>query len=204
MRIQSCAVYKGSTYEIIFEEGGRIYLSSEIVRSKALKDGTELSRQEVAALMYMQQYRKAKERALYIIEAGDISFKGLYEKLEKNYSQRVCLDVCKKMVSIGLIDDRKYGAKLAARLFEVKLFGYYRAKQEMKRKGVPDELIEELCAEYSDTAQDRLAELIGRKYASKLDDENGVRKVKAALARMGYSYSNINEAMKSFGDDEDE
>ena len=74
----------------------------------------------------------------------------------------------------------------------------------MKRKGVPDELIEELCAEYSDTAQDRLAELIGRKYASKLDDENGVRKVKAALARMGYSYSDINEAMKSFGDDEDE
>lgn len=204
MTIASCRVYKGSTWEIIFAEGGRIYLSAEIVSSNGLKDGLVLTRRQVAYLMYQQQYRKAKERALYIIEAGDISFKCLNEKLEKNYSKKVSLDVCKKMVEIGLINDRKYGEKLAERYFEIKLFGYYRAKQEMRKKGIPDEIIEELCEEYADDSVERIERLIGQKYARYLGDESGRRKTAAAIARMGHSYSDIKIAMRTYLDESEE
>ena len=204
MTIASCRVYKGSTWEIVFAEGGRIYLSAEIVSANSLKEGLVLSRRQVAYLMYQQQYRKAKERALYIIEAGDISFKCLYEKLEKNYSKKVSLDVCKKMVEIGLIDDRKYGEKLAERYFEIKLFGYYRAKQEMRKKGVPDDIIEELCEEYAGDSVERIERLLKEKYARFLGDESGRRKAVAAVTRMGHSYSDIKTAMKAYLDESEE
>ncbi len=204
MTIESCRVYKGSTWEICFAEGGRIYLSAEIVSANGLRDGLVLTRKQVAYLMYQQQYRKARERALYIIEAGDISFKCLYEKLEKNYSKKVSLDVCKKMAELGLINDRKYGEKLAERLFEIKLFGYYRAKQEMYKKGIPNELIEELCEKYADGSLERIEKLLGGKYVRYLDDESGRRKAAAALTRMGHSYSDIKTAMKAYLDESEE
>ncbi len=204
MTIESCRVYKGTTWEVCFVEGGRIYLSAEIVSANGLKEGQVLTRRQVAYLMYQQQYRKARERALYIIEAGDISFKCLYEKLEKNYSKKVSMDVCKKMVELGLVDDRKYGEKLAERYFEIKLFGYYRAKQEMRKKGVPDEIIEELCEEYADDSVERIERLIREKYARFLGDESGRRKAVAAITRMGHSYSDIKIAMKAYLDESEE
>lgn len=143
-------------------------------------------------------YNRAKERALYILETRDHSYEELFKKLEKNYDDEVCYAVCNKLAELSLIDDARYAKKLADYYFGVKKYGMYRARQEMRRKGISDELIEEVSSDYEDSTVERISELIEKKYARYLTDEKGINKVKAALARMGYSYDDINAAMDEY------
>ena len=75
--------------------------------------------------------------------------------------------------------------------------GMYKAKMELKRRGIPDSIIEEVTEAYSDEEESfsRLEQLVERKYERYLTDEKGVKKVKNALLRQGYSYSEINAVL---------
>ena len=55
----------------------------------------------------------------------------------------------------------------------------------------------------STTVQERLKDLIECKYAGRLEDEDGVKKVKNALVRNGYSYKDVNIALEEFLNDEE-
>lgn len=143
-------------------------------------------------------FRRARERALYILEGRDCSYTELYEKLSKNYDDEICLAVCDNMVELSLIDDRRYAEKLARHYITVKKYGMYRAKQEMTRKGISPEMAEEFLEEYEDDTIERITELIEKKYARYLNDEKGIRKVKSALVRMGYSYGDINAVLEEY------
>ena len=98
----------------------------------------------------------------------------------------------------GLIDDRRYAKKCAEYFVVTKMRGKYRAREEMRQRGIPRELIDEAPSEYEDSTAERLKELIAKKYARKLSEENGVNKVKAALARQGYGFDDINAALREF------
>lgn len=144
------------------------------------------------------EYTRAKERALYILEARDHSYAELYSKLEKNYSEEVCFAVCDKMTEIGLINDSLYAKKLAKYYFTVKKYGKYRAFNEMKRKGLDITDIEEASEEYLYDLKDSIRELIEKKYYKYLGDEKGVIKAKNALVRLGFTYDDINSVMEEF------
>jgi regulatory protein len=149
-------------------------------------------------MMNNSEYTRAKERALYILEARDHSYAELYAKLEKNYSEEVCFAVCDKMTEIGLINDSLYAKKLAKYYFTVKKYGKYRAFNEMKRKGLDITDIEEASEEYLYDLKDSIRELIEKKYYKYLDDEKGVIKAKNALVRLGFTYDDINSVMEEF------
>ncbi len=144
------------------------------------------------------EFTRAKERALYILEARDHSYAELYSKLEKNYSEEICFAVCDKMTEIGLINDSLYAKKLAKYYFTVKKYGRYRAFNEMKRKGLDISDIEEASEEYLYDLKERIRELIEKKYHKYLGDEKGIMKVKNALVRLGYTYDDINSVMEEF------
>ena len=59
------------------------------------------------------------------------------------------------------------------------------------------EVIDAYC-EDDEAVKDRIKALVEKKYKRYLTDEAGVRKVKNALARLGYGYSDINSALKEF------
>jgi regulatory protein len=202
MKILEIEKYKGSTYCIIFSDEKRIYLNSEIVSQYNLKPGIDIPEQAVEEIVAANDTRRAKEYALHLLSFKDFSYAELFKKLENNYAEGICYDVCNKMVRLGFINDRRYAQKLARNLFEVKHFGIHRVKQEMLLKGLPDEAVDEAVEKYEDGTAERLSELINKKYARYLTDENGVKKVKAALVRMGYSYSDIKAALNAYGEDE--
>ena len=63
-------------------------------------------------------------------------------------------------------------------------------------KGFQRSLIDEVLSGYEDTVHRAIwRKLIEKKYLRKLEDEDGVKKVKNALARQGYSYSDINAVL---------
>ena len=54
--------------------------------------------------------------------------------------EQICYDVCDKLAELGFINDRRYAESLARKYMEVKKFGYFRAVQEMRLKGLSKEL----------------------------------------------------------------
>ena len=199
--IQSVEKYKGSTYQVNFTEGELAFINSEIISQFNLRAGLELPESAWEQVLYANAFRKARERALYLLDYRDYSYIELYKKLESNYDEGICYEVLDSLAKVGIIDDRRYAENLAEKLVSVKKFGYFRAVQEMRLKGISKDLADEVLSAYEDTVQDRLIELLKTKYARKLEDENGITKVKNALVRQGYSYNQINEALDELFDE---
>ena len=197
MTVTEISPYKGNTVCVVFDNDRRIYIHSRILTEYHLKEGMNIPEAAVEEITEANDYRRARERALYLLDVRDYSFMEMYEKLVKNYSEEISLNVCKNLAESRLINDRRYAEARARELFEVKRVGVYKAKQELKRRGIPDIIIEEVIGEYADEEDSlaRLEKLVEKKYERYLTDEKGVKKVKNALLRHGYSYSEINTVL---------
>ena len=202
-KIVSIEKFKGKTYCIEFEDGDKIYLHSSIIAQYSLKEGIEIPQSAIEQIIFDNDFRRAKERALYLLEYRDHSYKELFDKLMRNYSEEVCFAVMDKMVDLRLIDDRKYAKMYARKLFEVKKMGKFKARFEMKKKGISEELIDEMVEIYEDGTIERLKEFVDKKYARYLDDDKGIKKVTSALLRAGYTYSEIKEVLNMYLDEEE-
>lgn len=204
MKITSLEKYKGKTYQVELDSDETYFWHYDIICEYHLREGMEVPQSAVDEIVFSNDFRKAKERALYLLDYRDYSYAELFEKLEKNYSEDICYKVMERMVELGTIDDRRYAERLARHYTDVKKFGYYRAVSEMRSKGIPKDIIEETLSEYEDTVYERLFELINKKYYRYLDDEKGVKKVKNALVRYGYSYDDINAVLNEVLSDFDD
>ena len=203
--------FKGSMMCVELSGGGlaqemKIYIHSEIIRKYNVAKGMELSEEEADKLIYENDLRRARERALYLMESRDHSYRELFDKLEKNYSEDICFEVCNRLAEIGVINDRRYAEKLCRQLFEVKKLGRYRVKQEMRLKGLGSEIIEEAMENFSEEDEpfERLEKLVEQKYERYLTDRKGVEKVRNALARKGYSFGEIKEVLDLYDLDFDD
>ncbi|MCI7233806.1 MAG: regulatory protein RecX [Oscillospiraceae bacterium] len=211
MIVADVSPFKGSMMCVQLSGGGlaqemKIYIHSEIIRKYNVAKGMELSEEEADRLIYENDLRRARERALYLMESRDHSYRELFDKLEKNYSEDICFEVCNRLAEIGVINDRRYAEKLCRQLFEVKKLGRYRVKQEMRLKGLGSEIIEEAMENFSEEDEpfERLEKLVEQKYERYLTDRKGVEKVKNALARKGYSFGEIKEVLDLYDLDFDD
>lgn len=211
MIVTDVSPFKGSMMCMELSGGGlaqemKIYIHSEIIRKYNVAKGMELSEEEADRLIYENDLRRARERALYLMESRDHSYRELFDKLEKNYSEDICFEVCNRLAEIGVINDRRYAEKLCRQLFEVKKLGRYRVKQEMRLKGLGSEIIEEAMENFSEEDEpfERLEKLVEQKYERYLTDRKGVEKVKNALARKGYSFGEIKEVLDLYDLDFDD
>lgn len=143
-------------------------------------------------------YRRARERALYLLDYRDHCYAEIVTKLLKNYDEEVAYAVADELADKGMIDDERYAESMARRLVEVKLYGTYRARQELRRRGVPKSIIEDALAEYEEGGVDRALELIERRYTRYLDpdDRREQQKLIAALVRSGYSFGEAKAALE--------
>lgn len=206
MIITEISAFKGNTMCVIFDGGERMYIHDSIIAEYHLKEGMNVPEKAVGEIARANDLRRARERALYLLDGRDYSFAEMYEKLERNYPEDIALEVCKRLAEVRLIDDRRYAEARARELFEVKRVGMFKAKQELKRRGLSESIIEDAVAPYEDEEDSfaRLEELVEKKYERYLTDDKGVRKVKNALLRQGYSYSEINAVLDLYDLDFDE
>lgn len=198
LKVTSVEKYKGSTYRINFEENEPAFINREIVSKYNLKAGVQIPEEAWQQVIYDNDFRRARERALYLLDYRDYSYIELFKKLRENYDEDICYDVTDNLAKLGIINDRRYAETLAEKFVDIKKFGYYRAVREMRQKGISKELADEALEKYADSYCDRIIELLETKYFRKLESDNGIEKVKNALVRQGYSYSEINEALEEF------
>ena len=202
MRFTSVNKYKGSTYEAELDDGRKLYLHADIITDFGIRAGMETDRDTLRKIVYASNFRRAYQRALYLLDYRDYSAKEMTEKLVKTYkSEALCGAVLKKLKDNGFIVDERYAERMARKLVESRKFGYRRAKREIMQKGIDQFTAEDALAEYEDAFDENLMELLNTKhsrYLTDIEDRKSIEKVKNALVRYGYDFSEINRAVKEY------
>lgn len=160
-----------------------------------LKDGQEISEEEYAELESTVNVRRAYNCAVSLLSRRDHSEKELLRKLrEKGYSFGA-EEAIEKLLSYGYVDDRRFCRVFAEELLRIKGYGRRRIEQELYKKGVSRDIVNEVLEEFT-FDNEALSDIIKRKYLSKLSDEKGRKRAVNALMRLGYSYGDIRDALK--------
>lgn len=168
--------------------------------------GDEIDEEELAAFEEAVGSRRAFNSALNSLDYRDHSTREIRQKLARKFDSQYVDEAVEKLTELDLINDERYARLYARELFEHKKFGKMRIKSELRAKGIAadtvNEAVDELFDEEEPDNVERIVDIIEKKYYNKMNDESERKKVFAALTRMGYSFSDIREAMAEFSDDE--
>lgn len=168
--------------------------------------GDEIDEEELTAFEEAAGSRRAFNSALNSLDYRDHSEKEIRAKLIRKHGAEFVDEAVEKLIELDLINDRRYAENYARELFEHKKFGKIRIKSELIAKGIASDIASETVNSlFEDEEPDniqRIVDIIEKKYYNRMNDEVGRKKVFSALQRMGYTFSDIREAMSEFSDDE--
>lgn len=174
--------------------------------SCGLVSGDEINEEELTAFEEAAGSRRAFNSALNSLDYRDHSEKEIRAKLLRKHDANYVDEAVEKLIELDLVNDERYAENYARELFERKKFGKMRIKSELRAKGISADIanaaVEELFEEEEPDNVQRIVDIIGKRYYNRMNDEVGRKKVFSALQRMGYSFSDIREAMSEFSDDE--
>ena len=119
-------------------------------------------------------------------------------KLSRKFSRENAEYAAEKCEETGLVNDRDFALLYADELANRKNMGLSRIRLELRRKGISAELIEEALEEIDIDPEEKLKDIIERKYLRYLGDEKGKKRTVNALLRLGYGYSDIKRVLEYF------
>ncbi len=145
---------------------------------------------------------QTKNKALRMLDRRDYSRAELVKKLvEKGEPREDAEAVVSRLAELGVVDDRRYAA-LVVRQYAGKGYGERRVREELTRRGVPRELLEEALAEMP-AQDDAVLTLLRRKLGGSFDRAD-VKRATDSLARKGYGWDEIASALQRLRDELDE
>ena len=168
-----------------------VKLDREVFLRAGLRPGDQISDEELHQLILDSDARRARNH----------SKRELTEKIARTAASWEAAEAAAgQMEELGLVDDQAYARDRAREMFLRKRWGPLRVKQELRRKGIDGELIEELLEEYRQRDEgglvaENVRAVLETKYSGWREDEKQRRRAFAALQRRGYSYEEIREGM---------
>ncbi len=194
---------KGLT-QLFFDGEPAVRVDTETFLLAGWKPGREVTDEELRELLEASDARRAREKALYLLEHRSHSKKELTEKIARTAASREAAKAAAdRLEELGLLNDADYADRLARELFTRKKFGARRVAQELRLKGIDPLIVQDLLARYADedAALENLREVLSRRYPAWQEDEKVRRRAFAALQRLGYSTDQIRRGMQSPEDD---
>ena len=182
----------------VLEDGSILRLGENEIIDFALCAGKELTEEEAEGLMASLHRSGLKEKALSLLARKPQSRKELERKLSQwEATQEEAAAICERMAELGYLDDAAYAAQVV-RYYSAKGYGERKLRDELYCRGVPRELWEDALdqAQDSSTAIDAF---LTKKLGGRTPDRQELKKLSDALARRGYHWSEINEALGRCG-----
>ncbi len=183
----------------VVADGREFLLNADTVAAAGIKEKSVLSEGEMERLCLLSDCDRAKSRALWYLSRTDHSRRALYEKLCRSFSPEAAEYAVSRMEELELIDDYRYAKRLAEYLCAANV-----SKNEIERKlfvkGVPRDISREVIDTLSPDTAGQIAELLRTKYKNRLETEDGIKKVYAALIRKGFSWSDVKAALKDYSE----
>ena len=185
------------------EDGSILRLGEAQVADFALYAGMELTEEQAQALLEAARRDGLKEKALELLSRKPLSRRELEQKLEQWGAEAESRDaLCGRLEELGYLDDAAYARRVVSH-FSARGFGVKKLRDELYRRGVPRELWDEALEGAEDPAE-AIDAFLARKLAGKEADRRELQKVSAALARRGYGWSDISDALRRYGAETEE
>ncbi len=201
-------IVRGKGVKIHLHVDGRYLLTihEEVWMKNGLKKGQQLTDELLDKLSEESQERFAKERAMRLLSARSYTGRQLFDKLTEEAEPEVAQQVVERMEQLGLVDDLDYARRYARDCTNLRQFGANRTRQELRRRGVDPEVIDQVLEEQEQNPVEAIIRWIERKYCRDLEDPTGKGKNRAVqgLLRRGYSYDEIFAAIREFQERESE
>ena len=182
----------------VLEDGSILRVSEHEVINFALYSGKEVGEEEAEGLLASVRRSKLKEKTIALLARKPMSRRELERKLgEWEADEQECAEICSRMEELGFLNDREYAARVV-RHYSGKGYGTRKLRDELYRRGVPGELWDEALGQAEDSS-DAIDAFIEKRLAGREPDRKELKKISDALARRGYSWSDINDGLRRFG-----
>lgn len=193
---------RGKKIHLLLDDEYIITTDEDFWAENYIKDGTDIDEDEWNKLVTKINLKKAVDKCYDLLSRRDHSVKELKIKLLRTVDENSADAAIEKMLELGYLDDEKYAQILVRHLLDNKNMSKNFVKQEMYKRGLSADIINNILenTEFDNSAN--CAELITTKYRNKLRAEGGKDKVTAALMRKGFSYYDIKHAFEMIEDEE--
>lgn len=181
-------------YFALFSEDGFLFSVDDDTLSRYdLHEGSSLSNEEFSSLMQASDTRRALERAMRLLARRAHSAYELKEKLCRYHDEYSAEAALEHLTEERLIDDLDFAVGRTEYLV-----GQGRSRREiadrLRMAGVDRHIIEDAIGQTEIDEVDKIVSIINKKYREKLLNER--EKVMAAMARRGFSQSDILKAIR--------
>ncbi|MBQ9859692.1 MAG: regulatory protein RecX [Clostridia bacterium] len=199
MKITEAARRRRSLYRLTLNDGREVQVDRRTFEESPYREGGEMTEEQLETLLSLSMYNRAHDRALFLLGLRDYACRELEKKLLEEATPEIAAQVVERLQEVGLLDDEAYAHRMATGLSEYKGMPRRRVEQELRRRGVDGELAQEAAAGLEREDFQQALALIEKKYYNKLNDPDSRRRVVAALARRGFSYTAVRQAMELYG-----
>lgn len=177
-------------------DGQQYKIDTATLQNEGIKEGTHIPFDDFLEINHLSNCNRAYEKALYLLDYRDRTFVEIKRKLLENYPPEAVDYALERVQDLGLIDDENFARRFAGEMINFKNYGKKRVESELYRRGVERDIIDKVLAEFDIDNEEKIREIIKRKYYPVSDDKKEVAKIINALMRQGYSYSDIKNALK--------
>ena len=183
----------------VLEDGSLLRVGEGEVLQFSLCAGRELTEEEAERLLAAVRTGGLKEKALNLLAGRPMSRRELEQKLRSwEAGEEEAAAIADRMEELGFLNDAAYAAQVV-RYYSAKGYGERKLRDELYRRGIPRELWDEALEGAADPSA-AIEEFLRKKWRGTLpDDPRELKKASDALARRGYSWSDIVEGLRRYG-----
>lgn len=194
--IEESRRHKGR-FEMVFDDGTRLMISKDVIAENYLHAGKNLVEEDIEKLKTDFVRDETRRKAMDIIDRRPLSRSEVEKKLiEKGETLESSVEAAAWLEELGLIDDREYALLVVAH-YSAKGYGPRRVRDEMYRRGVSKDYWDE-AMETMPPQDDEIDRFIISKLGGELPDKREKKRVSDALARRGFSWSDISAAFRRY------
>lgn len=199
MQITDIQKRKGMLYAVYIDGEFAFDVDRDIFIISGYKIGSSIDQDDLCSLRKDSDFKRAKDKALYLLERRDYSKLELIKKILTTIdNESAAVAAADRMEELGLIDDIKFAKKYADNLINVKNFSSKRIEYELIKKGIKKEDARNIIESLDVDPVDKIVLLINKKYINSLKDQKGKQRVISALQRLGYKWDDIRSALFRF------
>lgn len=185
---------RGKKIHILLDDEYKITTDVDFWSEYGIPNGSDIDDPEWNEICANINYRKALNKGADLLSRRSHSEYELKTKIMRTCDAVSAEKAVKRFVELGYLNDEDFAKELAEHLFSVKNYSRGNVRAELLKRGINRDIVNSVIAENDTDPVDSIINIINKKYLRKLCEEDGKRKVTAALARKGFSYSDIKSA----------
>ncbi len=194
-------IHKTDGEALIETTDGKYLISVADYQRGAFIEGAELDEESMAFMDAAHEKLACIKKAFVYLSYRGLSVRAMKTKLKQaSFGEKSIESAVELLIDRGYLDDEALCMDTAKALVAGKHFGPSRLRTALYTKGFERDCIDAVVEEIEFDDVETLHELIRKKFPSYIDGNYDTRrKIVAYLARMGYGYDAINNALESYG-----